>query len=66
MQVSLDSWHINCLFSQDLINETRKICSDMWDQDLDIIEDYEMHHVHFLGQSVPLYNFVTYVSRKIS
>jgi hypothetical protein len=40
IQASLDSWHINCLFSRDLIKETSKICSEMWDQDLNIIEDY--------------------------
>jgi hypothetical protein len=66
MQASLDSWHINCLFSQDLIKETGKSCSDMWDQALDIIEDYEMPHVQFLGQSVPLYNFLTDMNQQIS
>ena len=53
MQISLDSSHINCLFSQDLIKETHKSCSDMWDQALDIIEDYEMPDVEFINQSVP-------------
>ena len=38
----------------------------MWDQDLDIIEDYEMHHVQFLGKLVPLYNFLTYMNQQIS
>ena len=53
MQDSLDSWHINCLFSQYLIKQNGKSCFDMWDQALDIIGDYEMPHVEFLNQSVP-------------
>jgi hypothetical protein len=66
IQASLDSWHINCLFSQDLIKETNKSCSYMWDLALDIIEDHEMPHVQFLGQSVPLSNCLADVNQQIS
>jgi hypothetical protein len=45
IQASLDSWHINFLFTQDLIKETSKSCLYLWDLALDIIEDYEMPHV---------------------
>jgi len=38
VQASLDSWCTNCEFSQDLIKETNKNCSNIWDLDLDIIE----------------------------
>jgi hypothetical protein len=66
IQASLDSWHINCLFTQYLIKETSKSYSDLWDLALDIIKDYEMPHVQFLGQFVPLSDFLGDVHQQIS
>jgi hypothetical protein len=64
MQASLDAWYNNCDFSQDLIKETSKNCSDLWDSTLDIIEYHDMPHVQFLGQAVPLSNCLTDVNQQ--
>jgi hypothetical protein len=64
-QASLDSWQANCLFSQGFIEETSKNCSVLWDSTLDIIEEYKMPHVQFLGKSVPLSNFLTDVQQQV-
>jgi hypothetical protein len=64
VQDSLDSWYINCMFSHDLIKETNKSCSNLWDLALDIIEDHEMPHVQFLGQSIPLSNCLADVNQQ--
>jgi len=45
IQDSLDCWNFNCLFSHDLIKETSKSCSNMWDLALDIIGDHEIPYV---------------------
>jgi hypothetical protein len=54
IQASLDSWESTCLFSHNLIEETSKNCSVLWDSTVDIIEEYELPHVQFLGKSIPL------------
>jgi hypothetical protein len=64
MQASLDSWQSNCLSSQGLIEEASKNCSVLWDATIDIIEEYEMPHVQFLGKSVPLSNCLTDVQQQ--
>jgi hypothetical protein len=64
IQASLDAWFSNCDFSQDLIKETNKNCSDLWDSTVDIIEDHDMPHVQFLGQTVPLSNCLTDVNQQ--
>jgi hypothetical protein len=53
-------------FHKDLIKETSKNCSYLWDLDLDIIEYHEMPHVQFLGQEVPLSNCLADVNQQRS
>jgi hypothetical protein len=45
IQASLDAWFSNCEFSKDLISETIKYFSDIWDSTIDINEDHYMPHV---------------------
>jgi hypothetical protein len=65
IQASLDSWEASCLFSHNLIEETSKSCSVLWDSTVDIIEEYEFPHVQFLGKSVPLSNCLTDMQQQI-
>jgi hypothetical protein len=63
VQASLDSGCTNCEFSQYLVKETINNYSDLLDLVLDNIEDHEMPHVQFLGQTMPLLNCLANVNQ---
>jgi hypothetical protein len=53
IQVSLDHWVVDCSNSNDWIKEANKWCYDLWDLDLDVMEDYNFPHVGPIKQDLP-------------
>jgi hypothetical protein len=52
IQISLDSWMKKLRQSQDLVKDAIKYCSSIWENAVDIIIEFDMPNVQFLGISV--------------
>jgi hypothetical protein len=53
IQISLDTWSNTCAYINDWIDDANQWCSKLWDFVVDIIEDFNMPHVEYLGHASP-------------